>query len=88
MTDIFEEWVTRAEAAEALELDARTLTRWASQGKGPKFAHFGKRPMYRTTSLREWALAQEKQPVREVEKSVPRRGRPRKASLTVAGECL
>jgi hypothetical protein len=84
MKDIFEEWITRGEAANALELDARTLTRWAAQGKGPKFAHFGKRPMYRAASLREWALAQEREPVREVDKPVTRRGRPRKAAQTVS----
>lgn len=39
-------WLTRAELADRWKLPPATLAQWASQGRGPRYAKFGRHVRY------------------------------------------
>lgn len=47
-------WLTRTEVAERLRLPATTLANWVKEGKGPRFAKFGRHVRYRLSDVEEW----------------------------------
>jgi len=51
-------WLTRAEVADRLRVPEKTLAQWASQGKGPKYARFGRHCRYRLSDVITWENAQ------------------------------
>lgn len=52
MTD--ETWLTRQELAERWKMPPTSLNQWASQGKGPKYARFGRHCRYRLSDVIDW----------------------------------
>jgi hypothetical protein len=53
-----ETWLTRLELAERWKVPKHTLDIWGSQGKGPKFAKFGRHCRYRLSDVIAWENAQ------------------------------
>jgi hypothetical protein len=51
-------WLTRIEVGERIRVPEKTLAQWASQGKGPKYARFGRHCRYRLSDLIAWENAQ------------------------------
>lgn len=51
-------WLTRPELAEREKLPVATLAQWASQGKGPRYARFGRHCRYRLSDVIAWENAQ------------------------------
>jgi excisionase family DNA binding protein len=51
-------WLTRQEVADRQKVPLATLAQWASQGKGPKYAKFGRHVRYRLSDLIAWENAQ------------------------------
>jgi hypothetical protein len=51
-------WLTRTQVASRLQLPPKTLAVWASQGKGPRYAVFGKHARYRLSDVMTWETAQ------------------------------
>lgn len=47
-------WLTREELAERLSIPVKTLAQWAYQGKGPRYARFGKYARYRLSEVTAW----------------------------------
>ncbi|ART69105.1 DNA-binding protein [Mycobacterium dioxanotrophicus] len=47
-------WLTRTELAEREKLPVATLAQWASQGKGPRYARFGRHCRYRLSDVIAW----------------------------------
>lgn len=55
-----EQFLTRQEVAEWLQISEQTLRCWATSGKGPKFVKVGGRVRYKTTDVREWVASCER----------------------------
>ena len=51
-------WLTRPEVAARMRVPVPTLCQWASQGKGPKYARFGRHCRYRLSDVIAWENAQ------------------------------
>jgi hypothetical protein len=51
-------WLTRIEVGERIKVPVKTLAQWASEGKGPKYALFGRHARYRLSDLMSWENAQ------------------------------
>lgn len=51
-------WMTRGEVADRLRIPQSTLESWAVDGKGPRFAKFGKHVRYRLGDVIDWENAQ------------------------------
>ena len=51
-------WLTRQEVADREKLPVATIATWASQGKGPKYAKFGRHCRYRLSDVIDWENAQ------------------------------
>lgn len=51
-------WITRPELATREKLPVATLAQWGSQGKGPKYAKFGRHVRYRLSDVIAWENAQ------------------------------
>ncbi|OBY29150.1 hypothetical protein ACT18_24650 [Mycolicibacter kumamotonensis] len=47
-------WMTRRELSERAKIPIATLAQWASHGKGPKYARFGRHCRYRLTDVVSW----------------------------------
>ena len=47
-------WLTRQEVAARAKLPVATLAQWASQGKGPRYAKFGRHCRYRLSDVIAW----------------------------------
>ena len=58
MTSTEDYWLTRREVAERLRVPEKPLAQWASQGKGPKYARFGRHCRYRLSDCMDWENAQ------------------------------
>lgn len=50
--------ITRAEAAEYLQVPHRTLDDWALRGKGPRYYKLGRHARYRLEDLNAWLETQ------------------------------
>ncbi|WP_240492040.1 helix-turn-helix transcriptional regulator [Mycobacterium alsense] len=53
-----DEWLTRREVAAREKMPPATLAQWASQGRGPKYALFGRHARYRLSDVIAWENAQ------------------------------
>jgi hypothetical protein len=51
-------WLTRPELAAREKLPVATLAQWASHGRGPKYAKFGRHVRYRLSDVIAWENAQ------------------------------
>jgi len=51
-------WLTRKEVSTRQKIPVATLAQWASQGKGPKYALFGRHARYRLLDVVDWENAQ------------------------------
>ncbi len=49
-----ETWMTRREVAGRWKMPPSTLDQWASQGRGPKYALFGRHARYRLSDVIRW----------------------------------
>jgi hypothetical protein len=47
-------WITRQQLADREQLPVATLAQWASQGKGPRYARFGRHCRYRLSDVITW----------------------------------
>ncbi|MGW5917545.1 helix-turn-helix domain-containing protein [Nocardia fluminea] len=51
-------WLSTEEVSQRLKIPAKTLSNWASLGKGPRYARMGKYRRYRFSDLLDWEEAQ------------------------------
>lgn len=51
-------WLTRKDVSNRIQVPVATLAQWASQGRGPKYASFGRHARYRLSDLLVWEDAQ------------------------------
>ena len=49
-----ETWITRLELARRWQVAPATLDQWASQGRGPKYAKFGRHARYPLSGVIQW----------------------------------
>lgn len=49
-----ETWLTRSELADRWKMPTATLDQWGSQGRGPKYARFGRHVRYRLSDVIRW----------------------------------
>lgn len=54
MTEPKKEWLTREDLSERWSIPVHTLANWASLGRGPRMAKFGRHPRYRLEDVEEW----------------------------------
>lgn len=47
-------YLTRSEVGERLRVPPKTLAQWACQGKGPRYAIFGRSARYRLSDVIAW----------------------------------
>ena len=47
-------WLTRQELSDREKIPVATLAQWASQGKGPQYARFGRHCRYRLADVIAW----------------------------------
>jgi hypothetical protein len=47
-------WLTRKEVAARIKLPEGTLADWATKGRGPRYARFGKHVPYRLADVTAW----------------------------------
>ena len=47
-------WLTRKEVAARLRVPESTMARWASEGRGPRYARFGRHARYRLGDVIDW----------------------------------
>lgn len=52
------DWITRDELAARLRVPVATVARWATDGRGPRFARFGKHVRYRLDHVAAWEESQ------------------------------
>lgn len=57
---ITEQWLTRAEVSEYLNIPKPTLAAWAYKGIGPKYSKMGRNVRYRLSDIEKWADTQAK----------------------------
>lgn len=62
MSETQDTWLTRRELAARQKLPIATLAQWASQGKGPKYARFGRHARYKLTDVVAWEDANTAEP--------------------------
>jgi len=51
-------WLTRKDLSNREKIPVATLAQWASQGKGPRYALFGRHARYRLSDVIDWENAQ------------------------------
>ncbi len=51
-------WLTRREVSARVKVPVATLNQWGPQGKGPKYALFGRHARYRLSDVIAWENAQ------------------------------
>jgi len=51
-------YLTRPEVAQRLRVPEKTLAQWASQGKGPRYARFGRHCRYKLSDCVAWEAQQ------------------------------
>lgn len=49
-----DQWLTRIEVGQRLQVPKRTLDQWAALGKGPRYARFGRHVRYRLSDVIAW----------------------------------
>lgn len=63
-TRLLDEYLTKDEAADELDINVRTLNRWWAERRGPPRTKIGARVYYRRSAVRDWLAAQETMPTR------------------------
>jgi hypothetical protein len=58
MTAPADVWLTRKELSARQQIPIPTLAQWASQGRGVKYALFGRHARYRLSDVIDWENAQ------------------------------
>ena len=58
---LFEDYLTLSEAAEAIGVSERTLTRWHHMRVGPPRTRVGRKVLYHIPAARAWIAAQEEE---------------------------
>jgi Helix-turn-helix domain len=58
MTAPADVYLTRKDVSHRVQIPVSTLAQWASQGRGPKYALFGRHARYRLSDLIAWEQAQ------------------------------
>jgi predicted DNA-binding transcriptional regulator AlpA len=58
MEDDADRWITRRELAQRYGVPVKTPAEWASKGKGPRYARFGRHVRYRLGDVVAWERAQ------------------------------
>lgn len=58
MTAPADVWLTRKDVSDRMQIPVATLAQWASHGRGPKYASFGRHARYRLSDLIAWEDAQ------------------------------
>lgn len=58
MTAPTDVWLTRKDVCQRIKVPVPTLAQWASQGRGPRYALFGRHARYRLSDLIAWENAQ------------------------------
>ena len=53
-TDTTQVWLTRPELATRWNVAMQTLAQWASQGRGPRYAKFGRHVRYALADVVAW----------------------------------
>ena len=53
-----DEWISRLDLAGRWRMPVATLNQWACQGRGPRYAKFGRHVRYRLTDVIAWENAQ------------------------------
>jgi hypothetical protein len=51
-------WLTRAELAARIKVPVATLAQWATQGRGPRYAKFGRHVRYALADCITWEQEQ------------------------------
>jgi hypothetical protein len=51
-------WLTRQEVADRERVPVATVAQWGPQGKGPKYAKFGRHCRYRLSDVIAWENSQ------------------------------
>jgi len=59
------EILSKAQAAELLDVSERTLTRWHAEGSGPPVSKHGRKSYYFKASVIAWIKAKEREGVRD-----------------------
>ena len=54
VTETQNRWLTRAEVAQRFQVATKTVAMWAVNGKGPRYAIFGKAARYRLSDVIAW----------------------------------
>lgn len=57
-----DEWLTREELAGRWKMPPHTLDQWGSQGRGPRYAKFGRHVRYRLSDVVTWENGQFERP--------------------------
>ncbi|WP_423793504.1 helix-turn-helix transcriptional regulator [Mycobacterium nebraskense] len=57
-TTTHDRWLSRQELADRYGLPVKTPAGWASKGKGPRYAKFGKHVRYRLSDVLAWERQQ------------------------------
>ena len=65
MTPIRSLYLTKDEAAAELGVSTRTLDRWHAERVGPPRTTFGRKVLYKQTSLIDWAARREQVEIRD-----------------------
>ncbi|MFD4431165.1 helix-turn-helix transcriptional regulator [Nocardia sp. NPDC058497] len=66
-----EKWLTTADLAQRMQIPAKTLAGWASDGTGPRYARLGRHRRYRLADIRAWERQRpEVEPIR-LRRSLP-----------------
>lgn len=54
VSEVEDRWLTRAEVAERFKVAVKTMAMWACEGKGPRYAIFGKAARYKLSDVIAW----------------------------------
>ena len=63
--NLLQDYLTRAELAEQLGKNARTLIRWEQDRVGPPVTRIGRKVLYRIPAVMLWLQSREQQMIRE-----------------------
>ena len=58
-TGLLDNWMTREQLAEELDVSIDTLARWQSQRIGPPSVKMGRRTLYRREAVQQWMVSRE-----------------------------
>jgi hypothetical protein len=56
--EVLEQWLARKQLSARWNIPVATLAQWACQGKGPRYALFGRHARYRLSDVIQWETEQ------------------------------